>query len=166
MACGSAYIRRMALWRNTLWQDVSPTGAVRDLIEAWKSNPYRWRTLAVAIAMSAAMLIVFAPKTEYAPPAEPEITYITTFAPGRTHAEIVASNIAHQKQEDALRAQEAQVEQDRRKVWEAIGRATFIDVDAMKKKADEEAAAKKKADAELVARNAARLKEQSSAAAH
>jgi hypothetical protein len=155
----------MALWRNSLWQDVSPTGAISGLVEAWKSNPYRWRTLAVAIAMTASMIFLFAPATQHAPPAEPQITYISTFASGRTEAEIVASNIAHQKAEDVIRARQDEIEQDRKKAWEAIGRATFIDVDSIKKRAEAEAAAKKKADAETAARNMARWKEQQGAAA-
>ena len=154
----------MAMWRNTLWRDVSPTGAVKGLVETWNGNPYRWRTLAVAIAMTASMVLLFAPKTEHAPPAEPEITYISTFEPGRTHAQIVASNIEHQKEQDAIRAQEAQADQVRKDAWAAIGRATFVDVDSLKKQAAEQAAAKKKADAEIAARNMARLKEQAGAA--
>lgn len=154
----------MAMWRNTLWRDVSPTGAVKDFAEAWNGNPYRWRTLAVAVAMTGAMLIVFAPKTERAPPPEPEITYISTFAAGRTEAQIAASNIVHQKQEDALRAEQAKREEDRKKVWAAIGRATFIDVDSIEKQAARDEAARKRADAEIVARNQARIEEQAKAA--
>jgi hypothetical protein len=152
------------MWRNTLWRDASPVGAVKDFAVVWKSNPYRWRTLAVAIAMTAGMIILFAPKTEHAPPAKPEITYISTFEAGRTREQIIASNLAHQKAEDAIRAQQAQADEVRKEAWEAIGRATFVDVDALKKQAAEQAAAKKKADEETAARNMARWKEQSGAA--
>jgi hypothetical protein len=150
--------------KNSLWREVSPTGAVRDFIQVWNENPHRWRTLAVAIAMTAAMLIVFAPKTEYAPPREPEITYISTFESGRTQQQIIASNLTHEKQEQAIRAQEAKREELRRQVWEAIGRASFVDVDSLKKQAAQDEAARKQADAQIAARNQARLEEQAKAA--
>ena len=51
------------MWRNTLWRDVSPTGAIKDFVEVWKGNRYRWRTLALALAMTGALLYIALPAT-------------------------------------------------------------------------------------------------------
>jgi hypothetical protein len=162
---GSAYIAGMFFQGNTsIWRDVSPTGAVQDFVEMWKGNPYRWRTLAAAIAMTTGMLIIAIPATQRAEPRHPDIIYISTFDEGRTRAEIEASNIAHQKAEDKIRAARKQVEDEKLKLAEDLGRATFIDVDKFKKEREANEAAQKKADAKAVARNMARLKEQQGAA--
>ncbi|HEX7711137.1 MAG TPA: hypothetical protein VF418_09360 [Sphingomonadaceae bacterium] len=154
----------MAMWRNTLWRDVSPTGAIKDFVEVWKGNRYRWRTLALALAMTGALLYIALPATVRAPPPHPDITYISTLDENRTRAQIMASNIAHQKAEEKVVAAEQRQAEDRKKFWEAIGRATFIDVDAIKKKAAEDAAAQKKADEQRAAENMARWKEQAGSA--
>jgi hypothetical protein len=154
----------MTFWRNSLWRDASPTGAVKDFVQVWNENPFRWRTLAAATAMTAGLMYIAVPKTERAPMPEPQIIPITTFASGRTLDQIQASNIEHQKQEDVIRAQDEKRAQLNRQAWEAIGRATFIDVDSIKKKAAADEAAKKKADEAIVAQNQARLEEQAAAA--
>ena len=135
----------------SFWNHVSPTEAARDFAQLWRDNPYRWRTLAVAMAMTAGLIILVIPKTERAPPAKWNVTYITTFAPGRTRAEIMASNIEHQKLQDELAAQEKERENLRKQFYEELGRATFVDVDAMKKRMAEQEAEQKKADAEHLA---------------
>jgi hypothetical protein len=154
----------MTFWRNSLWRDASPTGAVKDFVQVWNENPFRWRTLAVATAMTAGLMYIAVPKTERAPMPEPQIIPITTFAAGRTRDEIIASNIAHQKQEDAIRAQDEKRAEFNKQAWEAIGRATFIDVDSIKKKAAADEAARKKANDAIVAQNQARLEERAAAA--
>lgn len=152
------------MWRNTLWRDASPTGAIKDFVEVWKGNPYRWRTLAVAIAMTGGLAYIALPATVRAPPAHAKIIYIATLDENRTRAQIMASNIAHQKVEEKLATADQQQAEDKKKFWEAIGRATFIDVDAIKKKAAEDAAAQKKADQQRAAENMVRWKEQSGSA--
>ena len=67
------------------------------------------------------------------PTRPPEVTYISTFAPGRSEAEIEASNAANQKQQDALRADQAAREEKAKDAYRALGRATGLDVDAMER---------------------------------
>ena len=155
----SAYIRPMAYWRN-----ISPTGAIRDFAEVWKGNPYRWRVLAVAMALTAGLMLAFIPKSERVPPAHPDVTYISTFEAGRTREQIMASNVEHQKIADKLIAEEKAREEYRKQLWETLGRATFVDVDSMKKQIAKEEAAQKRADAERAAQNQARIEEQAGAA--
>ena len=70
-------------------------------------------------------------ETVYVPPRPPEVTYITTFAEGRSDQEIIASNEANQARNDQLRAAQEEIEEQKREMYRALGRATGIDVDAM-----------------------------------
>ena len=75
-----------------------------------------------------------------APPATPDIVYITTFAPDRTDEEIIASNIANQERKEARqRLEEARIEK-RREMYRALGQATGIDTDKMEAEIAEERA--------------------------
>ena len=138
----------------SFFRKVSPTGAVKDFLEVWTGNPYRWPVLAVAMGFTTVLMVIVIPKSEIVPPDKPEITYITTFEPNRTDAQIIASNIANQKKQDKLRAEEAQQEETRKNLYRELGKATFIDTDSMEKQiakdeaADKAAAEKKRADAD------------------
>lgn len=116
------------------FRDVSPTRAVKDFANVWQSDtPHRWRILALSVALSAGFFILLIPKSERGDPPRPEITYITTFAPGRSDAEIAASNIENQKRQDKLDA-EAEARAERIKaMYRALGRATGLDVDEMER---------------------------------
>ena len=139
------YIRPiMAYWRK-----ISPTGAVKDFKQVWSDNPYRWRVLAISIAATTGLLMMFIPKSERIPPGRPEVTYITTFAPGRSDAEIIASNIENQKKQDAIRAEQAKRAEFRKQMYRELGRATGLDVDEMEREIKQDEAAEKRAAEEL-----------------
>ncbi|MEO6041906.1 MAG: hypothetical protein ABIP41_08400 [Croceibacterium sp.] len=128
--------------RMSFWKDVSPTGAVGDLAQVWrKPNPYRWRILAVSVAATFTMLLVLIPKSERIEPRAPKITYIATFDPHRTEAQIIASNIANQKVQDKRRAEDAVRDEQRKQFFRTLGRATWIDVDKMEADAKRQQAA-------------------------
>ena len=65
------------------------------------------------------------------PPARPEVTFISTFAEGRTDEEIVASNLANQRLQDQIREEQAVREEEVRDMYRTLGRASGLDVDAM-----------------------------------
>lgn len=138
----------MAFWRN-----VSPRGAIGDLINEWRQpNPYRWQILGVSVAATFVLMTLMIPESQRAEPRPPHVTYITTFEANRTEAEIVASNIANQKVKDEVARREAENAEYRKEAAKALGRATGIDVDAMeadieRRKAAEEAAAARQAPA-------------------
>ena len=70
-----------------------------------RPNPYRWRVLGVSVAATFALMVVMIPESERIEPRPPEVTWITTFQPDRTDAEIIASNIENQKRKDKLAAE-------------------------------------------------------------
>ncbi|HSG34605.1 MAG TPA: hypothetical protein VLA37_08715 [Sphingomonadaceae bacterium] len=122
------------------WREISPTGAVQDFAAVWRSNPYRWRVLAVSIAATAIFFYVLIPKSERAPPRPFEITYISTFEDGRSDDQILSENVQYQKLKEEREALQQQREQIRRDAAAAIGRATGLDVDSMQREADAEQA--------------------------
>ena len=130
---------------------ISPRAAFSDFLHEWQApTPHRWQVLGVSVAATFALMVMFLPESQRADPRPPTITWITTFAPGRTEAEIAASNLANQKRQDALRAQAAAREERRKELYRQLGRATGVDVDKMeadieREKAEEEAAAKQPA---------------------
>ncbi|WEK45991.1 MAG: hypothetical protein P0Y56_13275 [Candidatus Andeanibacterium colombiense] len=137
----------------SFFRKISPTGAVKDFVEVWTANPYRWPVLAAAMGVTLMLMIAIIPKSEIVPPDKPEITYITTLPENRSDAEIIASNKKHQLKQDELRKQEAAQEEAQKQLYRTLGKATFVDTDAMEKqiardKAADEAAAKKKREQE------------------
>ena len=115
--------------------------------ELKRPQPYRWPILAASFALTGLVIYPFTQERVYPPPPKPDIVYLTTFAPDRTDAEIIASNVENQERKDARqRLLDAQIEK-RREMYRALGQATGIDTDKMEaeiaaEKAREEAAEK------------------------
>ena len=128
-------------------------GGVADFWQEWKKpNPYRWPILGASVLMSALVLGWLSQEVYYYPPEQPEITYITTFAEGRTDEEIIQSNIENQRRKEERAAELAELEERRREIYKTIGAATGIDVDAMEAEAEAERAAAERAEQERLDR--------------
>jgi hypothetical protein len=93
----------------------------------------RFGVLLAAVAMTGTILYQFTAEKWRVPIARPDVTYITTFDPTRTDAQIRASILANQRRQDAIRAEQARREEEARKAYRELGRATGIDVDAMER---------------------------------
>lgn len=136
----------------SFWKDISPTTAVKDFRQVWTENPYRWRVLAIAMAITTGLMAMIIPKNERAAPERPTVTYITAFAPGRSDDEIIASNLENMKKQEAIRADQEKRAEFRKQMYRELGRATGLDVDAMEREiAEEQAAEKRAAEAEAKA---------------
>jgi uncharacterized protein (UPF0335 family) len=132
------YLRRM-----------SPRGGVEDFLTYWRQpTPYRWQILGASVALTFTIMVLFVPEDQVAEPARPTVTYISTFAPGRSDAEIMASNIENQRRQDVLEAERAALEERKKQVYRDLGRATGVDVDAMERRIARERAAEQAAAAE------------------
>lgn len=130
------------LGKQSFWRNVTPGAAVRDFAILWRENPYRWRVLAVSIALTSLMIYGFLPESERAPPPKAEITYISTFQPGRTDAEIIASNIENQKAKEKKAAIEAQHAEEVKQFYRDLGRASGFDVDELERQYSDKPAQK------------------------
>jgi len=118
--------------------------------EFTKPQPYRWLVVVASLAITGTLLYPFVKESVLIPPEKPKVTYITTFAPGRSDAEIMAENIANQERQDALRAERAAREERRKEIYRTLGRATGVNVDEMERQiAREEAAEKAAREAEM-----------------
>jgi hypothetical protein len=133
----------------SFWRRISPRHAVQDFANEWRQPaPHRWKVLGVSVAATFFIGMMFVPKSQRIQPRPPEVTWITSYAADRTDAEIAASNLANQRRQDEIAARLAKREEIRKNLYRELGRATFVDVDAMERKiAEEEAAAKAAADA-------------------
>ena len=123
----------LGLSKSSMWRQVSPTGAVRDLATVWRENPYRWRVLAVSIVLSGLMFYGFIPPSERVPPERPKVSFITTFEAGRTDAEIIASNIENEKFKKLREAEQAARLERSKEQARALARASFMDPDELER---------------------------------
>ncbi len=121
----------------------NPKPAVADFwSEFTRPQPYRIPILLASVAATGVLIFAFTQEKVVLPPERPQVTYITTFAPGRTDEEIRAGIEANQERKDALAAALAEREERKRELYRALGRASGMDVDAMEAElAAEEAAA-------------------------
>ena len=111
---------------------ISPRRAVSDFHDEWKKpTPHRWQILGVAIAATFCIFMLFIPESTRGPPARPDVMYISTLDENRSEEEIIASNCANQELKDELQARIDASEERKRELYKALGRATFIDVDAI-----------------------------------
>jgi hypothetical protein len=116
------------------WRKISPRGALGDFVHEWqRPNPYRWRVLGVSVAATFVLMVVMIPDSERAEPRAPKVTWISTFAPDRTDAEIIASNLANQKRKDELAAERAKRAERKKQAARALARASGFDPDELER---------------------------------
>lgn len=120
----------------------NPTpGALDFWNEFRKPTPYRWPILGVSALMTFTLMYQFTSESVLVPPAPPQVTYIASFPADRTDAEIIASNIENQRNQDAVAALLEQNEERKRELYRALGRASGMDVDEIDREAAQERAA-------------------------
>ena len=80
-------------------------------------------------------LLALTQESHFRPPDAPKVSYISTFAEGRSDEEIRQSNIANQQRKEAREAERAELQERKVEAYKALGRATGLDVDAMEREA-------------------------------
>jgi len=129
----------------------NPSAGVTDF---WgyirRPQPYRLPILLVSAIPFSLIFYWAISERVYIPPERPDVTFITTYAAGRSDAEIIESNIANQRRKDELQAQIDAIEAEKKQMYRDLGRATGLDVDAMEAKIAEDEAS---AEAERTARH-------------
>lgn len=123
--------------------------------ELRRPRPYRWAFLALSALPVLAILSWAFSQVEYKAPERPTIDYITTFAPERSDAEIIASNRANQEVKALREAEENRIAGRKRELYKALGAAAGMDVEEIERKAEARRAAERAAEerrrAELLA---------------
>ncbi|WP_284124425.1 hypothetical protein [Parerythrobacter aestuarii] len=120
----------------------NPTSGIQDFWNEFRRpQPYRIPILLVSAAFPIVLIFAFVGvRSEKAALERPEVFYITTFEPGRTDEEIMASNLENQKLKEELAARRAEIEERKKDAYRALGRATGLDVDAMERQIEEDRA--------------------------
>lgn len=137
----------------SLLSRLNPIGGFADFWHEFRRpNPYRWPILGVSMLITGTLLSWFVMQDHFRPPDPPTVTYITTFAADRTDAEIRRTNVENQRRKDEVAAEVEAIEQRKRDMYKALGRATGLDVDTMEaeakaERAREEAARQERLDA-------------------
>ncbi|GMN03795.1 hypothetical protein [Erythrobacter sp. MTPC3] len=127
----------------------NPTSGVLDFWQEFrKPNPLRWPILAASMIPFGIIFYWLGGETVYKDPERPTIAYITTFEPGRTDAEIIATNEANQEVKELREAQAERLAQRKRDLYMALGEAAGMDVDEIAAEADARRAAEEAAEEE------------------
>lgn len=120
----------------------NPTSGALDFWNEFrKPTPHRWPILGVSVLMTFGLMYHITSESALVPPRPPEVTYIASFAANRDDAEIIASNIENQKNQDAVAALLEQGEERKRELYRTLGRASGMDVDEIEREAAKERAA-------------------------
>jgi len=125
---------------------INPVHAARDFWSVWRQeNPYRLRIVAVSAALTFCIFTVMFGEEQRIEPRAPKITYISSYDPGRSDQEIIASNIANQERKEAEQADQEKRAAEVRARYEYVGRMFGMDVEEAKRKGEAERAAQAKA---------------------
>ena len=131
----------MSLFRRIL-RRLNPLAAMGDLgKELARPHPHRFKIMAVAAMVTVGLFSVMWQEGGAGLPRPPQITYIQSFAPGRSEAEIVAGNIAATKAAHAIEAEEAASAERVRQMYKTLGRVSGMDVDKIEAEAKADRAA-------------------------
>ena len=124
------------------WSRYSPRGGFEDFLAYWRQpTPYRWQIMTLSVALTFTLMVLFVPESERIEPRRPDITFITTFEPGRTDEQIRESNVENQARQEVVEAQREALEERKRQLYRDLGRATGVDVDAMEERIEADRAA-------------------------
>ena len=134
------YLGAMALISpSSYWRKVNPVGAVADFREVYRQAGHnRWRFALAAAATTFAIFAVIWQEEMRGPPARPTVTLIKSWPADRGDAEIIRTNRENQERKERLAAEQAQRDEDVRKFYKELGRASGMDVDAIEKEAQAE----------------------------
>lgn len=134
------YLGAMALISpSSYWRKVHPVGAVADFREVYRqAGTNRWRFAIAAAAMTIAIFSVIWQEGMRGPPARPVVTLIKSWPADRSDAEIIRTNRENQERKERLAAEQAKRDEDVRKFYKELGRASGMDVEAIEKEAQTE----------------------------
>ena len=133
---------------RTFLSRFNPLNALGDLgHELATPYPHRFKFMGLAAVLTVGVFSVMWNEGGAGLPHPPKVIYVDSLAPGRSEAEIVAGNVAATKAARAAEAENAAGAERVRQMYKTVGRATFMDVDAIEAKAKAENAVEARAQA-------------------
>ena len=131
---------------KSYWQNIKPAGAVGDFVAVFRAaGRYRWRIALASLGCTATVFSLIVWEEARILPKPPEVTYINSWRPDRSDAEIHAGNLVNEQKKEREAAEQAERDEKVRHIYKVIGRASGMDVDAIEAKAKAEDAASAKA---------------------
>lgn len=128
---------------------LNPTGGIADF---WtyirQPTPHRWPLLLASFAATGSLMFWVTQEHYFVPPPPPKVNYISSYEAGRTDAEILESNLEHQKLKEKREAEEEKLAAEKREAYRKLGAATGVDVSDAEARGEAERAAAKKAEQE------------------
>lgn len=116
----------------------NPVPGVADFWNEFrKPNPLRFPILLASMVPFGLIFWWLSGETLYKDPERPSITYITTFDPTRSDAEIIASNEANQEVKDLREEAFENMEERKRELYKALGAAAGMDVEEIDRRGRE-----------------------------
>jgi hypothetical protein len=132
----------LGVTKSSYWKNVNPTGAISDFRTVFRdAGRNRWKIALGAALTTASLFWLLTHETWRAPPPRPKILYINSWPKSRTAAETKAFITKNQKWKDDRAAEQAQSDEEVRKMYKALGRVSGMDVDKIEKDAQAEASA-------------------------
>lgn len=126
------------------WRKINPTGAIGDFITVFRqAGTNRWYFAGLAALTTFGVFSIMSGESWKKQRFLPDITYITSWPADRTEEETRAFIAENQRRKEQREELQRQYDEEGRKMWKAVGRASGLDVEAMEAKAKAEAAADK-----------------------
>ena len=138
--------------KQSYWKNVNPVGAVGDLLAVIReAGENRWRIGFLSVATTSLLFWALTHESWRMPPPRPTVTYINSWPTDRSAAETKAFTAENQKWKDDRAAEQAAREEEGKRLYKALGRATGMDVDKIEAEAKAEASAAAAAEAKAAA---------------
>lgn len=130
----------MAL-KTSFWKNVNPAGAIGDLLQVFRdAGPHRLRYSLLAAMATLGVFSIMVTQSWKKQRQLPEVTYINSWPADRSAQETRRFIAENQKKKETLQAQEAAAAKQAQELWMAVGKASGIDVEQIKREADAEKA--------------------------
>jgi hypothetical protein len=113
------------------FRDISPVRAAADLKAVWFDHQeHKWRFLALSAACTIAIFGAFFSESGFEVEwKRPEIMWVTSLEPGRSDEQIMAENIANQKEKDRLEAERLKREEERKAQFRRLAEQLGMDTE-------------------------------------
>jgi hypothetical protein len=113
------------------FRDISPVRAFGDLKTYWfDQQDHKWRFLFASLAATTTIFSAFISESGFEVQwKRPEITWVTSFEPGRSDDQIAAENVANQAEKDRIEAEWLAKEEERKAQYRRLAEQFGMDTE-------------------------------------
>jgi hypothetical protein len=112
-------------------RDISPIRAFADIKDYWfDQQDHKWRFLLASLAATTTIFAAFFSESGFEVEwKRPEITWVQSFDPGRSDAQIAQENIANQAEKERLEAERLAREEERKAQYRRLAEQFGMDTE-------------------------------------